>query len=65
MKMVESYMSCTGNKKADSANTRKTTPPINVTERQKKTMNRQGWKKDSYFTTRFNLYWLWESEQKE
>lgn len=42
MKMVESYMSCTGNKKADSANTRKTTPPINVTERQKKTMNRQG-----------------------
>lgn len=31
MKMVESYMSCTGNKKADSANTRKTTPPINVT----------------------------------
>lgn len=45
MKMVESYMSCTGNKKADSANTRKTTPPINVTERQKKTMNRQGWKK--------------------
>lgn len=53
MKMVESYTSCTGNKKADSANTRKTTPPINVTERQKKTMNRTGLKKRFIFYNSF------------